>query len=199
MEGCEDLSNLENLLKKITEDGNERARAITDDANAKTAAVIEGRLKEASAERDKIIAAAHEEADRSKELIVSGKRLEIRDRIIAAKREIIEKVFNDALNRLNDLPQEQFYDFLLNCLKASELTGDTEILLPEKYNGTNLNSINTALKKAGKNINVRLGTGYPVKSGFVLKTGGVEQNQTFEALLDYQRDVLEAEVMQNLF
>ena len=193
------MSNLDNLLKKITDNGNEKASQIIKEAEAKAALVTDAKMKEAEREKERILDIAQNEAQRSKDTLISGKRLEIRDKLINAKRGIIDKVFDDALNRLNGISYDDFIKYIVDCLKSSEINGQAEILLPEKYLDIDLNYINETLNQSGKPVNLTKGLGHIDKSGFMLRSGGVEQNQTFEALLMYMRDALEAEVIAELF
>lgn len=75
-----------------------------------------------------------------------------------------------------------------------------EIILPEKYGITNLDEINKAIKKAGGKGNLVLAKdGTPIGGGFMLRKGGIEQNNTFESLVEYYRYELESEVISMLY
>lgn len=195
------MSNLDNLVAKILADSQAKAKEITDAAKREADAKIAEEVRAATAEGEKIAADAHIEAERTAAQIVQGKTLAIRDGNLGAKREMLDKVFAEALNRLNDMPKEEYLAYLSEYLSKLELNGE-EIILPAKYGIASIDEINHKNKLSaifGKHLNVKLRTDRVIDGGFVLVKEGIEQNHTFEALIGYYRDDLEGEVLKILY
>lgn len=197
------MSGLENLTAKILADSQTRAKEITDAAKREAEAKLAAEARAAAAESEKIIADAHIEAARNAERMVQGKTLAIRDENLRAKREMLDKVFAEALKRLNDMPKDEYLAYLGGYLSKLELKGE-EIVLPKKYG---ISSIDEALHTGklaallGKRPDVKLCSDESrvIDGGFVLVKNGIEQNHTFESLLQYYRDELESEVLKILY
>lgn len=192
------MSTLENLTAKIISDSEAEAAKIIAEAKAEAERLTATVMDEAAREKDKILADAKIEAAREEEQIVVGKTLAVRDANLAAKQEMLDKVFADALSRLNAMDKNDYMKFLTGYLAGLDLDGE-EIILPEKYGVKNIDDINSALQKAGKKGNLKLSSGAKIDGGFVLRKGGIEQNNTFESLVSYYRYELESEVISALY
>lgn len=200
MKGCEPVSSLENLTAKILADSKEQADSTIAAAKAQAQKNLDAEARVAAAESEKIVSDARFEAAHNAALIIQGKMLAIRDENLAAKREMLDKVFAAALEKLNNMPKDEFISYLAGYLAALDLDGE-EIVLPKKYGITSAGDLNAALQKAGKKGNLALCSdpAREIEGGFILIKKGVEQNNTFEALLSYYRDELESEVLKILY
>lgn len=193
------MSTLENLTAKISKDSDNQVAAILDSARQEARHISETMEAEAEADREKIIAEAHIEAAREEQQIVVGKTLAVRDQNLDAKQQMLDKVFEEALQRLNNMSQAEYLAFLTSYLGSLDLDGE-EIIVPAKYGITDLDSLNAALKEAGKKGNLTLSKdSRKIDGGFVLCKDGIEQNNTFEALVAYYRYELEGEVIGALY
>ena len=192
------MSSLDNLTEKIRKDHEEKAAEILSAAK-KEADVIAERFKaEGESEREKILLDAKEQAARQEDQIVVGKTLAIRDQNLNAKQETLDKVFAEALTRLNSMKLDEYMKFLLKYLAALNLDGE-ELVVPAKYAIKSADEINSSLKSSGKKGNLSLTSSDKIEGGFVLRKGGIEQNSTFEALVDYYRYELEGDVIAKLY
>lgn len=197
LKGCGDLSNLDNLIDKIKQNGDDKAAIIIKNAEEQAAAIIEAKTGEAQKEKNDILFNAAIEAERVKERMLSDKTLEMRDKVISAKREAIGKVFSEAVNRLNNMPEAEFKAYVVGRLAGQNT--DAEIILPQKYMHL-LDDINRELTAKGFKTALKTQEGArAIDGGFILASGGVMRNETFDALADYYRDELEAEIIKNLF
>lgn len=192
------MSTLENLTAKILSDSEAQAKQILAEAQQEAQRITTAAMDEAEREREKILADAKTQAAREEEQIVVGNTLAVRDANLSAKQEMLNTVFSEALARLNAMSKEQYLQFLTAYLEKLDLDGE-QIILPGKYQIQNIDEINAALQKAGKKGNLKLGKDSTIESGFVLRKGGIEQNNTFEALVGYYRYELESEVISALY
>ncbi len=194
------MSNLDNLVSKIIDDSNKKAKAIIDEANLNAAKIVNTKVEAANAQSEQILSNAKLEAQRTKEQIVAGKRLEIRDSKLLAKQDVIENSFKLAVESMKKMSKEDFAAFLERYLLKLPIHGDEQIIVPKRYEDIDINKINSKL--AQNNTLGKLSILKDVKEidgGFILVREGIENNNTYESLLDYYRAELETAVVENLF
>lgn len=192
------MSTLENLTAKILADSEAEVARTLQKAEEEAAAVRTAAQTETARETEKLLADAKTEAARQAEQLVEGARLAARDAALDAKQRILNKVFAEALARLNAMDKAAFTAFLVSSLKAAGADGG-ELLLPERY-GLSAGEINAAMgttdsKAGGFRIST---TGRGIDGGFVLCQGGIEQNNTFDSLVAFYRYELESDVLKAL-
>lgn len=193
------MSGLENLTAKIIRDANEQAERIAADAKAQAKQIVDAAEAEAEREKERILAEADVQAAHTAEQIVLGKTLEIRDNNLDAKQQILEKIFSQALDRLNSMSKDEYWKFLTGYLSGMDTDGE-EIILPKKYGIASVEELNEVLKKNGKKGNLVLSAdGREIDGGFVLSKNGIEQNNTFEALISKTRYDQESEILRMLY
>lgn len=183
------MSNLDNLTQKIVDDAKTKAEAIVKEAIDQKEAVISSKIDEAENERQKIIEKANREAELMKQRKVSNAELQVRDQSLKTKREVLDRVMDEAKKRLKNIDEEKYVEFIDNNLEGLKLNGNEVLLVQE--------GMEKKLKPAKK---------YPaiardefVESGFILKDENAELNFTFKALIDYVREELESELVSILF
>ncbi|MBU1446397.1 V-type ATP synthase subunit E [Patescibacteria group bacterium] len=121
-------------------------------------------------------------------------RMEAKTKLLHEKREIMDKVFADALESL--LSSGNYEDNLVNLLKNSDMEGDDVTIIPAKGKEDITKS---ALKTSGKPYTMSNKTA-DIKGGFILQSEKIEINNSFESILDNQlRGYLELEVAKTLF
>ena len=189
------MSSLDNLISKILSDSEAQAGRIIDAARVEAEAIIAKGTAEAEAERKTMLASASGDAEMASQRITLEKKLEIRDDVLRAKREIIDKVFSLALAKLKELPKESYLAFLnagLKVLTFGKAQDDDigELVLTSAYD---VAQGDVAI--AGISIN----RARNASSGFILEKEGIEYNFTFEALLESHRHELEYEITKILF
>lgn len=193
------MSNLDNLVAKILADGESRAATLISDAAEQAAEQRARLLSEAQTTADKISEQAEKEAERSYERIVSECRLAQRDAVLSAKSEVLDRVFGEAMSRLNAMPREQYIEYLKAALTELDTDGEA-LLLPKKYAIDDITEINEHLMAQGKPGNLTLSEDSRViDGGFILQKQGIEQNNTARALIDFHRYRLEGEIRNQLF
>lgn len=198
------MSNLENLTAKIIEDANIKAETILKEAKANETLMIDNKIKEAEVLKHQMQDKTKIEASTVKQRIISNTQLTVRNEKIAAKQKMIDKVFDNALEKLLAINDEQYLELIKRYLLSMPIVGDEEIILPDKYKSvvseTYLSEINTELKILGKTGEIKLSSEpRDIKSGFIVIKNGIEINNTFESLVGSLRDELESEIVKELF
>jgi V/A-type H+-transporting ATPase subunit E len=192
------LSNLENLTNKIVADGKQKAGGIVQNAKNEADEILKKAENEAKAESAKALAAAEEEAKKLIELAVSAKKIEIRDRALAAKQSTIKKALDEAKKRLASMDLGAFEEFVLKTLKETPYSEGETLRVPEAYSGLDAGRLNAKLTASGKPA-LTLDKSVFTENGFKLVKNEVQNDNSFDALIDFYRESLEQTVVEALF
>ncbi|WP_040212208.1 V-type ATP synthase subunit E [Clostridium polynesiense] len=223
------MSNLNNITNKILSDAKQKSEEIIKESREEEEKIIEKMIQEARIIETEILERAKRESATKKERIISNSQLKVRNEKLEAKQKIIDKVFEKAVEELNNMSIEAFNDYLVERIKTMDISGDETLILSSSYlnslseskkkkSGSNfvemvkeklhldelqpeiINRINSELTSIGKKGDIKLSPeGRDFKGGFVLEKNGVLINNTFEALVRSLRDELEYDIAKVLF
>lgn len=121
-------------------------------------------------------------------------KMEAKNKLLKEKRELIDEIFGEALEKLSE--SKNYKSLIKELLKRSAIKGDDVKLIPakgkEKETSEALSESGLSYKLADKSANI--------KSGFILKSGKIEINNSFDSILNKQlRDELELDIAKILF
>lgn len=198
------MSDVKNLTSKILKDAEDRKESILKAANEERAKIIAKKEAIAKQEEEAMIEKAKNEAKTRHERIVSGAELKARNEKLAAKQSVIDSVFNQSIEELCKMSDDDMKKFIKDMILNSDITGDEKIILNQKgkslLDKSLLNTINSELKANGKKGELTVSDEVRTfKGGFILEKDGIEINNTFEDLVNSSRDDLEFEVANVLF
>ena len=198
------MSDVKNLTSKILKDAEERKESNLKAANEERAKIIAKKEAIAKQEEEAMIEKAKNEAKTRHERIVSGAELKARNEKLAAKQSVIDSVFNQSIEELCKMSDDDMKKFIKDMILNSDITGDEKIILNQKgkslLDKSLLNTINSELKANGKKGELTVSDEVRTfKGGFILEKDGIEINNTFEDLVNSSRDDLEFEVANVLF
>jgi len=130
--------------------------------------------------------------------------LEARKQKLKAKQEVVDEAFELALQKLNNLPDLEYQNILVEMISNSIETGKEEVLLSlrdkQRLDPGFINQLNKKLSQKGVTGNLKISDeDRNISGGFILKTGDIEINNSFEAIIRMNRDDIEAEVIKALF
>jgi len=192
------MSNLDNLTAKLLSDSNERAVAVIKEAEDRAAAIVQEYTTAAGEKKELILAEGAKEAGKVLEQMLLAKKLEIRDKNLNAKQEVINRVFSIALERLNNMSREEYFRFLSGCLKSMDLDGE-KIVIPKKYQIASIEEFNACLQDDGMIGKLTLSNDGNIEGGYILIKDGIQNNNTFEAMVNFCRYELESKIIEALF
>jgi V/A-type H+/Na+-transporting ATPase subunit E len=197
------MANLSNLTSKIIDDGNKKASEIEEKNKLEAKEILDKYEKKALTKKEEMITRAKEEGKIKVERILSNSALNVRDEKLKAKQDIINEVFKTAIARLSSLKDEDFKAFIKNSILNQDIDGDEELILREedknKIDSSFIDIINNELKAKGKIGNIHITYNNAVKAGFLLSKNGIDINNTFQDLVEANRDSLEKEVIETIF
>ncbi|MDV3427248.1 MAG: V-type ATP synthase subunit E [Bacillota bacterium] len=197
------MADLSSLTSKIIDDGNKKASEIEEKNKLEVKAILDKYEKKASAKKEEMILRAKEEGKVKVERILSNSVLKVRNEKLKTKQEIINEIFETAVTRLSSLKDEDFCAFVKNSILNQNIDGDEELVLKEedknKINAAFINNVNEELKAKGKIGNITVTYSSNVKAGFLLSKNGIDINNTFQDLVEANRDSLEKDVIDTIF
>ncbi len=191
--------SIENITANILNDAKQIAEISLNNAEKSKKEIIDKAEKEAEAIKSAAAEAAGKDAESLKSRKISAAELQGRKMMLGAKQDAIKKSFDEALNKLKSMPEDKYIGFLTNEIAKLPYKEGTIIL--------NKQDKEKIGKKLIESVNGKLGAEKFVLSdetvnsvgGFVMKSGAIEINSTFETVLEFLRDELTNEVANALF
>ena len=194
------MTGLDKIIDQIKSESEAAVSAKLADAAKKADDIIKEATSQASEECARIEAAGKQKADDTLARASSAAALYKKKTLLAEKQRIISETFDKAEEHLNNLGDDEYFDLVKKIAVKNALPKDGMILfsardlkrLPSGYEPS-LNSMlgSGTLKVSGEPADI----GY----GFVLSYGGIEENCTFRALIDSERETIADKVQELLF
>lgn len=194
------MAGLERIIEKIKSDTAVQCRLIAEKAEKEIAELLANAEKAAEEKAAGIRESAEKEAGFIAERAVSGGKQKSGQALLLAKTKTIDEILSEALNRMNNLPDEEYFSALLSL--AVKYSGDREegvIFFNERDLKRLPDDFEAQLRDKGCNAKISKTPDNRIESGFVLAFGDVEENCTFGALLDEKRDVLKEKICEIIF
>lgn len=198
------MTSIDNLKKSLLKDDEVKALDIKKEADAKAADMIKSAETKAKAVMEDMKAKAEKDGMDRKERMLSRAHLDARNSILEAKQKAIDNVLNAAVERVSQMADSEYENLLERMLLNSVETGDEEVIFSKKDKAriqpAFFARVNEKLASSGKKGMLTLSNEtMNITSGFVLRRGGLEINNSIEAQIRILRDSLEGEIASLLF
>ncbi|MDK2991201.1 MAG: V/A-type H+/Na+-transporting ATPase subunit [Clostridiales bacterium] len=198
------MAGIDSIVRRIEDDARDKAEQILNDARIEADDIIDAARKKAHDIESSILNKAESDAAEVKRRMHMAAQLRMRKDILAVKQEMIDKAFEQALQRIEAMDAEHYSQYIKRWILSSDIDGDEEIIISAADRGRItpefIASINEALKADGKIGSMFLSEEHrDIRGGFILKKGGIEMNSSVEALVRMDRDELESDIAQTLF
>jgi vacuolar-type H+-ATPase subunit E/Vma4 len=191
----------EKIIKKILEDAKAEADSILNEASHKAEEIKKQGAEKAKKSKEPILAEAERKAKQLTLSKLALAKLEARNTVLAAKREVLDSVFKMALEKLSSLEEKDYKKMLLRLLtklesaeekeKEKEKEKEWEIIVPPQ----DRKLWDTFIEEANKKIKIS----ETINKGFILKAKNYEIIASFEAVVKEAWEELEEEVAKTLF
>jgi V/A-type H+/Na+-transporting ATPase subunit E len=194
--------NAEQVVEKILSQAKAEAAAIVADAQDKVAAqrsALEAELAEFDTKTTEL---ADRAAEDKLQRMLAGARMSNAKRLLAARVGLIDEIFAQARQAVNQLPDEAYLSLMMTLMKQAVETGDEEVIVGKRETRITPDFI--------KRVNRELGTGFKgnlrraetkadIGGGFMLARGKVRINAATEVLIERLRESMEIELSRELF
>jgi V/A-type H+-transporting ATPase subunit E len=187
---------IEEIKKKIIEDAQEEKKKILGEARKKASQMVEEGKRAAEKTREEIISGAQKEAEMEKSRIIIIENLESRKKVLSAKQEVIQQVFIRAMHVLSNL--DDYQELMENLICAVAKGGEEIILSPEDKEQLNKDFFHKVNARLGDPLKISEET-RNITGGFILKTGDIEINESFDEKIETLRDNMESQIAQIVF
>lgn len=193
------MNGIEKITQRIASDAQAEVDRILGDARDEAGRIAANYRAQADAEAAELAAKNEKAAAEREERLVSAAQMEARKVQLAAKQEMVEKAYIQALDKLCALPEEQYVAILADLLvKASSNGKEEAVFSPEDRERVGEAAVAKANELSGKQLRLSDET-QPIRGGFILKDKNVEVNCTFETLVRLQKAETAGAVAQKLF
>lgn len=187
---------LEDIIKRIKEKVFQEVEKIKQEADREREEIIKKAKQEADRVKDELIKKATEEGEGERQRRLMRTRSEERKKILAFKRELIDKVFRQAKERLDNLSEEEYLKWSERLLLSNIDSGKEEILVSPRDKDLMERILVEGLDKKETRCLPELNE---KERGFIIRKEGVQIDYTFSSLFSYLEDELEIEVARILF
>ena len=195
------MSDIRKLTTKIVEDAQKKQAHLIEEAEKEIAK--KERIKKQQLEKEVAAHLARCEKELQKELSlkVSDLHVKSRNRMLAAKQQVLDELYADAKEQLQNSTAEDFDAVVERKLALVQLTGTVELVFGSKsaplVSETMIQRWQAQFEP-DLTIQVAKET-IPNRSGVVFKQGEVEFNFIFEALLESKEEELSYQLIAFIF
>lgn len=198
------MEGIERIKEKIMQEALEKEQQILNKAKTEADQILKNSAITVEEIKQQCLQKGKRQAEEEKRKILSMAELEERKRLLQAKQQMIDEVFEKARQELENLPVDDYLHLMQNMLLKNAVAGDEEIIASNKDKSRItqdfLKQVNEELKKQGKIGGLKLSADTrPMIGGFILKSRDMEINSSFDAALKMQREQLETEIAKILF
>ena len=193
------MNGIEKITQRIASDAQAEVDRILGDAREEAARISANYRAQADAEAQELDAKNERAAAEQEERLISAAQMKASRLQLAAKQEMVEKAYIQALDKLCAMPKEQYVDVLAKLLVEASSNGKEEaVFSKEDREQVGKAAVEKANQLSGKQLRLSEET-QPIRGGFILKDKNVEVNCTFETLVRLQKAETAGAVVKTLF
>ena len=193
------MNGIEKITQRIASDAQAEVDRILGDAREEAARISANYRAQADAEAQELDAKNERAAAEQEERLISAAQMKASRLQLAAKQEMVEKAYIQALDKLCAMPKEQYVDVLAKLLVEASSNGKEEaVFSKEDREQVGKAAVEKANQISGKQLRLSEET-QPISGGFILKDKNVEVNCTFETLVRLQKAETAGAVVKTLF
>lgn len=182
------MSNLDNITSKIIEDAKLKAEEIIESAKVSAEQIVEDKILQGEKKKAEIIENSERDAKTLIDRKLSKQNLQVRDDLISAKQEVVDRVIDMVKYKLKNLDDKTYISFLKKVLSSFE-EDDLLLIVPEDKR--------ELVEK--ENLNIKLSDEEAISSGFAVRAENMYYNNDFDGVVESIRDDLTIEIMNKLF
>ncbi|UCE99701.1 MAG: V-type ATP synthase subunit E [Planctomycetota bacterium] len=192
----------EQVIEKILANAKAEADKIKSKAE-KIQAQEQAKLKEELTEYKKQSEILAQKAAKDKYAhLLAAARMDLAKKFLAEKRKILDDLFNQARQQLQNLPDGEYRSFMTKLMLDAVETGDEEVIIDggeKRIDHEFIKQINRQLGPSYKHNLILSKEKVNLGGGFILKRGKIKNNLSFNVLLARARRELEIVLAKELF
>ena len=194
------MNGIEKITQRIETDTQAEIDRILGDARAEADDITDRYQAQANNEAAELAAKNQKAAAEREERLVSTAQMEARKVGLATKREMVEKAYELALEKLCSMPDGEYVKAVAELLVQAAPNGRGAVIFaPEERARIGEAAVRSANEQLpGGKLTLSEET-RPLKGGFILSDGKVEVNCSFDTLVRLQKTETAGEVAKRLF
>lgn len=190
------MSGLDKILEQITQEAQDEANKILLTAQEAAKKLIASGKKEADDMAQAIRKQSELDIAAAADRIQSGAELREKRVILQAKQEKIEEVFEQALKYLDSLDDQEYAQTICRMISKYATGQEGRIL----FNSRDLSRLSDDVRSSAKKHHLEVQEEpVSIRGGFILSYGDIEENCSFDVLIDASKEELQDGVGQLLF
>lgn len=197
------MNGIDQISERILEDARAEATRIIEDAQEKARSIKDKKVEETRRNNEKLSKENMDKAQERKRRMLAVAELDMRKEILSVKQEMIDEAMERVKQAIMVMPRDEYRRIIADMLVESA-QGDEEVFFSVADEGrldqSLIDEVNDKLIGQGKKGELRLSPNRETfDGGFILKSGGMEINNTFDAIVRMSRDLVESKVAGILF
>ena len=124
------MDGLEKITARISADADAEIQAIRDKAQAQAEELLAQARAQAEKEKGELLARGRRSAEERKARLISAAQMEGRKMSLAAKQEVLDEAFRQALEEMCSLPEEQYIQLLARLAVQASSPGREQLIWP---------------------------------------------------------------------
>lgn len=196
------MTGLEKIINTIDSDNAVRCEQIIASAQKKAESIKNEAKLEAETKANEIIGSAKEKCDKTAD-IQESRNAQIQNQVLLnTKINLINSVISAASQKLDNLTDNEYFDFLIKLIKKYAGEGKCDFLANAKDNARMPESFRSQAVAAAAEKGAELtfsNENSDIKNGFILRYGLIEINCSFDSVIDENREELKEKVNAILF
>lgn len=195
------MNGVDKIIEDIRREADDANAKVLKDASAQTSAALEAAKKRGDEEASRIHEAGARRCEDIKARAASASQLKRRQMILKKKQELIAETEDKALEAILSMPADEYFDAVVRMAVKNAQTGEGIISFGKKDLDrlpADFESRLSAALPAGKTLKLSEEPA-EIGGGFVLGYGGIEENCTFRAVMDAQKEEVQDLICKTLF
>ena len=193
------MNGIDKIIQRIEADANAEIERILNTAKDQAAEITEAYQGRADAEAAELKAKNEKAAAEREDRMVSSAQMEVRKTALAAKQQMLEKAYAQALEKLCSMPDAQYIETVAALLVQAAPKGTGKVIFaPEEKERIGAAAVAAANEALGGRLTVAEET-RPIRGGFILADEKVEVNCSFDTLIRLQKNETAGAVAKILF
>ena len=185
------MTGLESIINQIAGDAQQEASEILAGAKERAEKAAKEAQEEAKRQADAILQKGEQDAKDIRERAQSAAELEKRNQMLSFKQSLIGEAIEGTRASLEEAPDKEYFDTLLQLYKRFAQKGQGELRLNQKDLKRLPGDILARLKQAVPEADMHISPAPDdIESGFLLVYGGMDINCTFRAVFEDAADAL---------
>ncbi len=195
------MADITKLTSKIINEAQKKQTYLVAEAQEELAQNLQIKKQQLEKEKKQHLSRYEKELQRELSLKVSDLHVKMRNQVLAAKQGVLDELFLEAKQKLQQISAAEFADFVLRKLTSTPLTGEVELIFGEYTSILVTPEMWTSWAQAltGKMTLKKNEQVIPNRSGVVFKQAEIEFNYLFEALLDAKEETLSYQLLDLIF